>query len=304
MGSARTITLALAPPLKQKVYQTTDGVNWTSVSPALANNATITFIAIGPSSSFKTYYVGFAGSATGIQMTSNAGGAWTNSNTVFPANLQPNGAAVDYTDSTRAFAAFGGSAGGKVYITTNGGADWTELAGSGANALPNTPITGVAIDPNDPNTIYVVSDIGIFRGTITPPTASWVPFDEGLPDNMDINDIAINRTTGILSIGTMGHGVYERDIRPGITCRTAMLVVRDNVFDRGGNPSPFGVGNPENPIPDPARPNFYKPDDTSADQLYWWTSNDIRIDVPADDPAANQIAQADHVEMETCPRWT
>src|SRR5262249_4973045 len=134
-----------------------------------------------------------------------------------------------------------------------------------------------------------------------PPTAVWSPFDEGLPDAVDTNGIWVNRTTGILTIGTMGHGTFQRNINPGVTCPAAQLVVRDNVFDRGVTPSASGIPDAEHPIADPARPGFFKPNDTAAGKLYWWHSPDIRIDVPSQDPPANQIANADHVEFETCP---
>jgi hypothetical protein len=80
-----------------------------------------------------------------------------------------------------------------------------------------------------------------------------------------------------------------------------MLVVRDNVFDNGTEPSPYAIPDAEHPIPDPARPGFYKPDDTFAGRTYWWTSTDLRIDVPSNDPEQNTLPSVDHVEMQTCP---
>ena len=60
----------------------------------------------------------------------------------------------------------------------------------------------------------------------------------------------------MIVVGSMGHGAFQRDIRPGLTCPSAQLVVRDNVIDRGATPSPSGVPDPEHPIADPARPGF------------------------------------------------
>jgi hypothetical protein len=59
--------------------------------------------------------------------------------------------------------------------------------------------------------------------------------------------------------------------------------------------------NPEHPVPDSARPNFYRPNDTAGGQLYWWTSPDIRFDVPSLTEPANTLANPDHIEFETCP---
>ena len=300
-------TVSGSPPKclePRMLLKTTDGVNWSTASPNLPSGADIAAIGIAPSSSFQTYYLGILGGGPStVWRTTNGGTSWNTTTTGLP-NLSPNGIAVDYTTPTRAFLAMGGGAGGAggVFLTTDGGATWTGLPGSGANSLPSTAVTGVAIDPNNPNTIYISTIIGVFQGQINPgppPTASWAPFDEGLPDGLDVSAIWANRTTGILSVGSFGHGASERDIRPGITCPGAMLLVRDNVFDRGAVPSPSGVPDAEHPIPDPSRPNFYKPNDT--DPVYWWSSADIRIDVPSADPPQNTIANADHVEFETCP---
>ena len=112
--------------------------------------------------------------------------------------------------------------------------------------------------------------------TFTPICSGWILSHR----HRYITDIWVNRATGILSIGTMGHGVFQRDIRPGASCSSRILLVRDNVYDRAVEPSPFDLPDAEHPIVDAARPNFYKPDDTPGGRVYWWTSNDIRIAVP------------------------
>lgn len=287
------------------LLKTTDGKTWTAASPTLAAGVSISAIGIAPSSSFQTYYIGILGGTPSVWTTTNGGTSWNTNPTGIP-NLSPNSIAVDYTTSTRAVAAFGGGGGGAggVYLTSDGGNTWQSLPGGGANALPNAPVLSVTIDPNDSNRLYIGTSLGPFVGEITPgnpPTASWTPFDEGLPDGLDVSTVWVNRTTGILNIGTFGHGGAQRDVRPGIMCPGAELMVRDNVFDRGAEPSPSGVPDAEHPIPDPSRPGFYMPDNTPAGQVFWWDSTDIRIDVPSADPPKNTIAIADHVELESCP---
>ncbi|HET7108632.1 MAG TPA: hypothetical protein VFI38_17595 [Candidatus Acidoferrum sp.] len=282
------------------LLQTTDGQNWTVISPTLPAGASIGFIAIAPSSGFQTYYVGIAqGGGSTVWRTTNGGVNWSTTANGLPFTW-PSGAAIDYTNPNRAFAAFGA---GGIFFTQDGGANWTSVAGTGNTALPGAAaITGVAIDPADASIVFVSSDIGVFRGTMSltnPPVGSWAPFDEGLPDGLDINGIWVNRASGILTIGTMGHGMYTRDVRHGILCPAAQLLVRDNVFDHGVSPSPGNLADPEHPVPDPARPGFYKPDDVN--QLFWWSSTDIRIDVPSADPVENLVPAADSVELQSCP---
>ncbi len=290
----------------QRLLKTANGIAWTSASPELGTNQVIAFIAVAPSSTFQTYYVGVAGGgAPTIWRTTvgggTAAGAWQTATTGVP-NLWPTSAAVDYTNASRAFASFGGT--GAVAITTDGGANWMPLPGSGVNALPTAAVMGVAIDPNNANVIYAATSIGMFKGVVTTPTggaptASWTPFNHGLPDGIDVNGVVANPDTDMLAIGTMGHGMFERDVSPGATCPAVFAHVRDNVFDRGLTPSPSDVPDPEYPIPDPARPGFYKPDDAS--RLFWWTSADIKVDVPTSNPPANTLSDVDHVEFDSCP---
>jgi photosystem II stability/assembly factor-like uncharacterized protein len=301
--ASSTVVSAGPPPISaQRLVKTTDGVNWNFASPLAPNSASISFIAIAPSSSFQTYYVGVVGGANPptIWRTTNGGTTWNTTTNGLP-NSWPTAAAIDWTNPLRAVATFGG---GGVYLSTDGGANWNSIAGSGPTALPAIWMTGVVIDPNDSNVLYVSTGVGVFRGQITPglpPTGSWAPFDEGLPDGLNVTGIWVNKVNGILTISSYGHGAFQRDIRPGVTCPGAFLLARDNIFDRGVTPSPSNLPDPEHPIPDPARPNFFKPDDTPAGWVFWWTSDDIRVDVPVNDLPKNTIASADHVEVESCP---
>jgi hypothetical protein len=296
------VTARTGPPV---LLKTTDGVSWSqaNASAPLGLHQDITTIAVAPSSAFQTYYLGVAnGGPAAIWTTSNGGTLWNTAPTGVP-DLSPNRIVVDNTNPLRAFAAFGGNAGGGVWMTVNGTA-WSPLAGSGATAWPaGASATAIVIDPSDVHTLYVASNLGVFKGTLggSPTTAAWTPYDEGLPDGLNVTDIAVGRESGLLSISTMGHGAFQRDIRPDVACRAKTLLVRDNVYDRGVGPSPSGVADPEHPVPDPAHPGFWKPDDSDAGKVYWWSSTDIRIDVPSVDPPANTISGADHVEAETCP---
>jgi hypothetical protein len=285
-----------------RLLKTTDGLNWNTASATLTPPDSIATTAIAPSSGFQTYYV--AGTSNNIWRTTDGGTTWTQSSTGLSSSyFWTYSIHVDATTPARALA----STSRGLYLTTNTGAHWDSIVGTGTTRLPTDIVMGAVFDPSDANTVYAVTDIGAFRGTITPavgtapPDAVWTPFDEGLPDALAISDVWVNRTTKRLKISSMGYGTFERDVRPGITCPAARLVVRDNVIDRGETPSPSGVPDPEHPIPDPAKRWFFKPDDTTAGRLYWWNSTDVRIDVPSAAPVKNQIASADHVEVETCP---
>jgi photosystem II stability/assembly factor-like uncharacterized protein len=302
-GAALAAGSPSKPLTQQRLLKTTNGVKWTAASPNLPAGTAISFIAIGPSSKFQTYYIGVDGATESIWSTFNGGTKWNTTPKGLPAGLRPNAAAVDNKDPKRAVAGFGGAAGGAVYLTTDGGSNWKSLGGSGSSAFPSlAQVTGVVFSPFNANVVYVATIVGVFRGTITPgatPSASWMPFDEGLPAGIDVTDISVNRASGRLTIGTFGYGAYQRNIRPGMKCSPVRLVVRDNVFDRGRTPSApaAGLPDPEHPVPDSARPGFYKP----GPPVHWWSSPDIRIDVPSLDKPANRLSAVDHVEFETAP---
>ena len=310
-GAAVASGISLDSPGGPKsMVKTTDGVTWSTIIPALPAKTIISFIAIAPSSSFQAYYVGVgdpAGSvAPAIWRTSDGGLTWDKTAAGLPDNLWPAAAAVDFNNPSRAVVAYGGEAGGAVLFTTNGGNSWNDLFSGAPGFIKKISVTGVAIDPSDPNIIYAATRLGVFKGLIkpgAPPTATWSPFDEGLPDGMDVNAIFVNRAAGLLSIGSMGHGVFQRDIRPAAKCSGAMLLVRDNVFDTGQTPSPQNIPDPEHPIQDPVRPVFYRPNDTAGGQVFWWTSPDIRFSVMSA-PPGNRIPSPDHVEFESCPLET
>ena len=250
----------------QVLLKSTDSRTWNRTPCVLPPGMGIRRIAIAPSSGFTAYYVAIydARSGTGvlplnrpeIWRSFNGGVEWSTSSEGLPPDLIPNALVVDEGDPRRALVALGGAGGGGVYITTDGGAHWIDLRGSNANALLSVPVLGLVVHPKNRNVIYAATTIGVFRGLsrahpASPPTATWEPFDEGLPDGVDVSDICVNRATGILTIGTRGFGAFQRDINYNAFAPPAMLTVRDSVFDRGLAPSLDDLPDPEHPVPDP-----------------------------------------------------
>ena len=189
-------------------------------------------------------------------------------------------------------------------LTTDNGANWATLTATSPNTLPTgAAVTGVAFDPSDPNTIYAATDVGVFKGALTPSSnaVSFIPFDEGLPNGLDINKIWIYKSTSIVSIWPMGHGTFQRDITPGVTCPGAFLVARDHVLDRGVTPSSNGLPDRSTRLPIRRARTSSSRTTRPAAASTWVESTDIRIDVPSVDDAAHTIATADNFEFESCP---
>lgn len=280
------------------VARTADNINFSTMTTAPGRF--LTSLHIVADGTFTRFYAGFvtcAAETPQIWRTSNGGMDWDQPSTGLPASGRPLAIAADRVDGDHAYAAFAS----QIVMTTDGGASWTPVDGSGPTALPPSATRrGVVVDPADGNVLYVATDAGVFKGTISAGTGSWAPFSDGMPAGVDVRDIDADNKSSALLIGTWGFGVWRREIAPGKICAARMLLVRDNALDIGEEPSPSNVPNPDHPIPDPVRPGFFKPDDTPAGRAYWWESTDIRIDVPSVDPPMNQIASADHVEFETC----
>jgi len=286
----------------RSIYKTTDNVNWVDTNPPIPAGGDVVELASAPSAqAFDTHLAAVARVAPGGCPLSGAafnpfvirmvnGAPWAQ--VMGLPNARPTSLTFDPWDATRSYVTYRGQQ--RVYMSIGNGPYMP--IGSG---LPSD-VRRLVVDPFDSNVLYVGTSVGVMRGVVTPgatPPAKWDPFDEGLPDGMEINDLWVDPQTGILTLGSFGYGTFRRDIRANAACPVRMLVVRDSTYDDGRVPS-VSVADAENPVADGL---FYKPDGTIAGKAWWWKSRDIRIDVPANAPYANKIEDADSVEFESCP---
>jgi photosystem II stability/assembly factor-like uncharacterized protein len=97
--------------------------------------------------------------------------------------------------------------GGQVYKSSDGGAHWLNASGSGTGALPNIPISALVIDRDLSDTVYVATDIGVFRtrdgGT------NWEPFSDGMP-RVVVSGLVLRTADNTLYASTMGRGAFQR----------------------------------------------------------------------------------------------
>jgi photosystem II stability/assembly factor-like uncharacterized protein len=252
-----------------QVYRSTDSAqNWSSCSPDLGGQ--VIAIAIAPSTSAIVYAVTDSGSV----WRSSDGGAtfanWTDiTGRVNPAAAPlPQRAATDVavhpSDPDTVFVTFSGtnsatpSAQGHVFrgSSTDGWQTWRwdNLSSN----LPDTPTNAIQVSTDVPNTLYIGTDVGVFRTTNG--GGYWQDFGAGLP-NVVVADIAFSTNEDALRAATYGWGIWEIELNGA--CPPVDVFIRDNHLDNGETvPSPHEVADPTVP----------------GRLVHWWESADIKID--------------------------
>ena len=166
-------------------------------------------MAIAPTDQNIMYAAGgdsFAPGNGGIYKSIDAGETWTltSSNPGFPTSANYNTVtdiAIDPNNPLNVFVAVGGFiAGSKIYFTSDGGSNWSNLS----NNLPNVVAHSVAVVGAK---IYVGTDISLYRRDYSDPT--WVDIGDNLP-YVPITEILPDTRTGKITIATFGRGVWER----------------------------------------------------------------------------------------------
>ncbi len=193
-----------------RLYRTANrGDSWQAISGDLTRGAqtggAISAIAVAPNDSNTLY----TGSSDGIvAVTRNRGESWTNATKAPLPNRHVSDIVVHPTNAAVAYVTFNGydthtpGQAGHVFKTTNAGGSWQNVS----NNLPDIPILTIALDPRNPDHLYIGSDIGVFRSTNG--GSSWASYNDGLP-NVQVFDLELNDTTRHLWAGTYGRGVFR-----------------------------------------------------------------------------------------------
>lgn len=157
----------------------------------------LTSIAVGKSDTNVIY----TGSAQGRAMVSTDGGlSWADITAGLP-DRSITSLAVHRSDPNTAYVTFSGFGTGHVFKTTDRGSSWTNLSGN----LPDIPANAFLIDPIASNTIYIGTDIGVFRSSKG--GDQWEALDEGMPPAV-VTGFS-SQDSGLIQIATYGRGAFE-----------------------------------------------------------------------------------------------
>ncbi len=216
------------------VWRTNDGAgSWADNSPDFGTiwHHNPRDLAFAPGSSCNTYFaVGFRGGVTPtsnyIFRTTTGGGTaaadWDDITGNLP-NRAPTDIAVHPTNANIVYVSVSGFCGsnatcpaneGHVWGTNNAlitaippnppNVTWTDL--TGGKGLPNGPVNTIALDPANPQRLYMGTDLGVYRSLDAGTT--WELFDNGLP-NVVVTDLVLNNNTGVLVAATYGRSMFR-----------------------------------------------------------------------------------------------
>ena len=120
--------------------------------------------------------------------------------------------AFDPSNSTIAYATYETFSGNSVYKSSNSGATWVAMPGTGVNKLPLVPAHAVVVDPTNPSRVYVGTDLGVY--TSLDSGANWyrelTGFANVSVEHLEINGSGVKR----LFAFTHGRGAWRVDLSP------------------------------------------------------------------------------------------
>jgi photosystem II stability/assembly factor-like uncharacterized protein len=103
------------------------------------------------------------------------------------------------------FTSFGVPAGQHIFKTTNLN-ETTPTWTPAGNGIPDIPVSALAVDPQDSNSLYAGTDIGVYHSSDG--GANWAPYGAGLP-RVAVFDVKLSNVQRVMRIATHGRGIWE-----------------------------------------------------------------------------------------------
>lgn len=186
---------------------------WTLASPFLG--ARISALAVSPLDANRAYVgTGTGGGTanngrvwtTNVATTATGATAWTSAqlraDSAYVSWITPDPVAAGTVYAT--ISTFNSATGtGHVFRSTDFGATWTVIDGSGATGLPNVPAHCIVVDPLNTQRLYVGTDIGVFVSTDG--GANWARENTGFA-NVIVESMSIATDAGTRYLVAFSHG--------------------------------------------------------------------------------------------------
>lgn len=189
---------------RAKLWKSNDGINWTAAGNAgFSNSNPIRSIAINPYNN-NVIYVG--GDAK-VKLTTNGGTNWLDKSTGVGTEVVTS---IQTPGSDPGFVVISLVASGtkaRVLRSTDSGRTWTNVSGTGSNALPNVTCWALALDSLSPRTTwYAATDNGMYYTTNGGQAWSVAGSGIGLTPCWDV---ALHSNKATLRVATFGRGIWE-----------------------------------------------------------------------------------------------
>jgi photosystem II stability/assembly factor-like uncharacterized protein len=196
-----------------KLYTSSRAVSWTAISPDLTDGlhpsgslafGTLTAIA----ASYNNLDVIYTGSDDGnVNVTFDGGTTWTNVSAGLPDQYITSIAMVP-SDDMIAYVTVSGfkylDYTPRVFKTTDGGQNWTDISSN----LPNIPVNDIITYPAE-NILFVATDLNVWYSKDD--GANWTILGNNLPLTV-VMDLKFHEPTQTLYAGTFGRGMHSYDV--------------------------------------------------------------------------------------------
>ncbi|MCW5857036.1 MAG: hypothetical protein KIS63_02020 [Caldilineales bacterium] len=212
--------------------------SWSSIKPSLGSAISAIAVAQGNSS---IIWVGYNDGS--VYKTTNGTAAsptWVRVDTGSPGlpYRYVTRLTIDRTNHNLVYATFGGFSADNVWRTTDGGATWSDITGSGATGLPDAPVRSLVIHPTNANWLYVGTEVGVFASENG--GAAWSLPQDG-PANVSVDELFWMNNT--LVAATHGRGLFKVGVG-GPPARVTVV----GAFTADGNWNQKSVFAPGDPI--------------------------------------------------------
>jgi hypothetical protein len=134
------------------------GLTWQKVSSLMPEGGRISAIAV----SARTAGTLAVGTDKGhISRVVDGGGTSLATSFSLPRRGWVTSLAFDPLDDNVLYATYGNFGGAHVFRSTDNGETWHSLDGAGPTGLPDVPIHSIVVDPDDPQRLYLGTDLGV-----------------------------------------------------------------------------------------------------------------------------------------------
>lgn len=188
-----------------RVFKTTnDSSTWRAVSPSL-DGSPITAIEVARADP-KRIYVGTE--CGGFFRSVDGGASWSANlaSATLPKYTITRIASVPQ-NADRVFVTVANIGHSHVFESTDGGLRWSD---ADRGQLPNVPHQAIVIPQDEPDTIYVGDDVGVYASKNLGLT--WINFSGNLP-NVMVTDLVYHLKDGTLTAATYGRSLWKIKVR-------------------------------------------------------------------------------------------